>query len=196
MFVYRIDFILTNEFYFGSKTSKYSCFSQLGKTYFSSSKRVQLKLFEDGITNVIFSLISTHNSKQECMQHETSLILEHINNDQCLNLQWSNRFKQKIKLLHQQGHYKNRNINLSAIMKEKWSNTEFRTLRIASLRKRQWSLTDEKKQKAQERMLLLHQTKKCTYDNVSGTIWINDGNISKRIKNTLAIPDGFIKGRL
>jgi len=85
-----------------------------------------------------------------------------------------------------------RNKKVSEAQRASWARN--RNKRIQASKGRTWKLSEEKKAivAAANITKFTSETAKVCQD----TIWINDGVISKRIKETDDIPSGFVKGRI
>ena len=79
-------------------------------------------------------------------------------------------------------------------MKQLWQQEEFKH-KMTSNRSKTRRMSLAERNKKAELMRNLHQLGRTTYDNTSGTIWINNGSINKRIQKSAEIPNGYKLGR-
>jgi hypothetical protein len=85
-------------------------------------------------------------------------------------------------------------IKKSKTMKKRFGDPEYKEYRRQSSLGRTWKLSEEKR-----KIVAAANITKFTSENANtcgGTVWINNGIITKRIKQTDAIPEGYSKGRL
>ena len=185
-YVYHVEILPTNEYYYGARYSKTASPSDLGKKYFTSSTLVQQKLFEHGSKNCKFSIIAEYNTKEECSKHENSLIIQHMSNPLCLN-------KDRKTFGKGYKHSKEAKQKISQAVKNHWKDPALRAKKIKANTGRTWKLSEEKRKKVSEANKNKFTSK--TAAVCKGTKWINNGKINKRIPSSYIIPEGFVLGR-
>jgi hypothetical protein len=178
-YVYKVTFNDTNQYYIGSQYKRSSDPNDLGKKYFTSSPVVQNLLFEHGKQNVTFEVLSIVDTEKEARSIEAALIYECIEDSMCMNQKRGfNLTSGKIWItdgINEKRVYPHKMIDGYRIGR---SDRQCARMKIT---------TKQNYRPGQE---------KIPTEAVRGSVWINDGVISKRIKQTNDIPSGFVKGRL
>lgn len=87
-----------------------------------------------------------------------------------------------------------RNKKVSDALRNSWKKPSVRKRRLEASRGRTWKLSEEKRAIVAAANITKFTSE--TADVCKGTIWINDGINSKRIKETDVIPEGYNRGRL
>jgi hypothetical protein len=87
-YIYRIENILTKEFYIGSRLMDVIPEEDLWVKYFTSSKYVRERIKEYGKESFTSKVIAIYSDKDECFIEEQKLIKENIKHPLCLNKQY------------------------------------------------------------------------------------------------------------
>lgn len=184
MYVYKIIIIPTQQFYFGSRITKNSNFSELGETYFTSSPDAQKLIFTYGSSNCKFELIKEFINAKECRVYEEKLIAENINDPLIINKpKGYPAFTDKVR--------KERNKRISCSVKNHWN--ENKEKRSKQNKGRSWKLTEEQIKDMSKRVS--KNFNKAGTKKITGTIWITDGEKVARHPKTDPLPENWYPGR-
>lgn len=179
----------TGKFYYGVRFSKYSTDDDLWKTYFSHSKTIHKMIEEDGKDSFYAEVRRVFSDPKKAIAWEDKVLQKMIHHPMCLNKGYCGFVKDLTAM------YGENNPSKRPKVKRKISNSIIRywselPVNTKNERVEKRYATAKKNNTFQKHSKYMKSNNPC-----SNTVWVNDGNIQKRVKLS-EIEKGWKRGRL